>query len=81
MKSLAQARVKRVRAVELLAEGKSYDQIARESGSPIGGQHTEPSTRHWRTGRSRVSMSYAGSSWIDSTGSRHPCGPQRWKVI
>jgi hypothetical protein len=32
MKSLAQARVKRARAVELLADGGSYDQIAREVG-------------------------------------------------
>ena len=32
MKSLAQARVKRVRAVQLLIEGKSYDQIARAVG-------------------------------------------------
>ena len=28
MKSLAQARIKRVRALELVAEGKSYDEIA-----------------------------------------------------
>ena len=32
MRSLAQARIKRARAVELMSEGKSYDQIAREVG-------------------------------------------------
>ncbi len=32
MKSLAQAKLKRTRAVELLANGKSYDEIARLSG-------------------------------------------------
>jgi transposase-like protein len=32
MKSIAQAREKRARAVELLREGKSYDEIAREVG-------------------------------------------------
>ena len=32
MKSLAQARVKRARAVEMVAEGKSYEKIAREVG-------------------------------------------------
>ena len=32
MKSLAQARVKRVRAVQLLIEGRNYDEIARAVG-------------------------------------------------
>jgi hypothetical protein len=32
MKSLAQARIKRARALELVAEGKSYDEIARAVG-------------------------------------------------
>jgi hypothetical protein len=32
MRSLAEAKAKRVRAVELLSEGKSYDEIAREVG-------------------------------------------------
>lgn len=32
MKSLAEARIKRTRAVELAAEGMSYDDIAREVG-------------------------------------------------
>ena len=33
MKSLAEARVKRARAVELAAEGRSYDEIARLAAS------------------------------------------------
>ena len=32
MKSLAEARLKRARAVALVAEGKSYDEVAREAG-------------------------------------------------
>ena len=32
MKALAQARIKRVRALELVAEGKSYDEIAQAVG-------------------------------------------------
>jgi hypothetical protein len=32
MQSLAQARLKRVRAVELVAQGRSYDEIAHEVG-------------------------------------------------
>lgn len=32
MKSMAGARLKRVRALELVAEGKSYDEVAREVG-------------------------------------------------
>ncbi|MFC5179429.1 hypothetical protein [Nocardioides taihuensis] len=77
MKPKAQARLKRLRAVELLAEGKSYDEIATEVGFAHRGSahravHKALSEREienidlWRTLESERLDSLLNAFWEDA---------------
>ena len=69
MRSLAEARIKRTRAVELLAEGCSYDEIARQVGFTNGVRPIARSRRRCPSARPRTSTSCAPWRVTGSIGS------------
>src|SRR3954447_15090364 len=81
IKSLAQARVKRVRAVQLLAKGKSYDEIARavsfsHRGSAHRAVHKALVEREVEAVAEFRMVELAGSM-----GCRRRCGGPPWRGI